>query len=47
MSDVEKRLRKIWNDQGISQERQNQLIAEIKAKAKSGAKVGPFTIKEG
>lgn len=40
----EAELRAIWNYKGIPQEKQNELIADITAKAQPGAAVGPFTI---
>ena len=40
----EAKLREYWTAQGITPERQDELIAEITAKAQPGAKVGPFTI---
>ena len=40
----EKDLRDLWTRQGVSRERQDQLIAEVTAKAQPGAKIGPFTI---
>jgi len=43
-ADPDKALRELWTDQGVSQKRQDELIAEITAKAQPGAKVGPFTI---
>lgn len=43
-SDPEAELRKIWTEKGISQERQDELIADVTAKAKPGAMVGPFVI---
>ena len=35
-------LRALWSEMGVPQERQDQLIAEITAKAQPGAMVGPF-----
>lgn len=40
----ETKLREHWTAQGISPARQEELIAEIAAKAQPGTKVGPFTI---
>ncbi len=40
----EKDLRELWTRMGVSKERQDQLIAEVTAKAQPGAKVGPWTI---
>ena len=42
--DPETALRELWTAQGVTKERQDQLIAEIDAKAQPGAKIGPFTI---
>jgi hypothetical protein len=42
--DPEKELRKSWTAQGISQERQDEIIAQITAAAQPGAMVGPFRI---
>lgn len=37
-------LRALWTKQGVSKERQDQLLGQIGDKAKPGAKVGPFTV---
>jgi hypothetical protein len=37
-------LRQIWDAKGVSKERQDELLAEVTAKAQRGAKVGPFTL---
>ena len=37
-------LRRLWDAQGVSQERQDELIADTTAKAQPGAKIGPFTL---
>ncbi|WP_216846474.1 DUF3560 domain-containing protein [Granulicella sp. L56] len=42
--DPEAALRRIWDAKGVSKERQDQLLAEVTAKAQPGAKVGPFTL---
>jgi hypothetical protein len=42
--DPEKRLRAIWNAKGIPKEQQDAILADIEAKARPGAKIGPFTI---
>jgi hypothetical protein len=42
--DPETRLRKMWTAQGVSQERQEEILADITAKAQPGAMVGPFRI---
>lgn len=42
--DPDATLRALWTEMGVSQERQDQLIAEITAKAQPGAMVGPFRI---
>lgn len=44
MTDAEKELRSIWTKQGVSPVHQITLVDEIKAKAASGAEVGPFCI---
>lgn len=40
----EAELRAIWNYRGVPQEKQNELIAAITAKAQPGAAVGPFIV---
>lgn len=42
MSDAEKELRSIWTEQGVSEQRQNEILQEIRMKAQPGAQVGPF-----
>ncbi|MEX3845574.1 hypothetical protein [Paraburkholderia sp. BR10882] len=42
--DPEAVLREMWSAQGVPQARQDELIAQIAAKAVPRAKVGPFTI---
>lgn len=42
--DPENRLRELWTEKGISADRQNALVAEIRAKGQPGALIGPFTI---
>jgi len=42
--DPETELRAIWTIKGVPKERQDQMVAEIEAKAKPGAMVGPFRI---
>jgi protein-L-isoaspartate O-methyltransferase len=42
--DPEAALRRIWDAKGVSKERQDELIAEVTAKAQPRAKVGPFTL---
>jgi hypothetical protein len=42
--DPEATLRALWTAQGVTQERQDQVLAEVTAAAQPGAKVGPFTI---
>jgi hypothetical protein len=44
--DPETTLRALWARQGVPQERQEAMIAEITAKAQPGAMVGPFRISE-
>ena len=44
MTDPETELRKIWTEQGVPEERQNEILAEVRATAQPGARVGPFTI---
>jgi hypothetical protein len=36
--------RKLWTEQGVPQAKQDEIIADIAAKAKPGAMVGPFQI---
>ena len=45
-SDPEVALRALWDEQGVSKERQAELIAQIASKAAPGAKVGPFVVGE-
>lgn len=45
--DPEAKLRAIWDKEGVPKETQDALIAEIEAKAKPGARVGPFVIPGG
>ena len=47
MNEIEHQLREFWTEVGVSKERQNQILAEIHAKAQSGAMVGPFRIPGG
>lgn len=44
MSDAEKELRSIWTEQGVSEQRQNEILKAIRMKAQPGAQVGPFKI---
>lgn len=44
--DPETILRALWTEQGVPQERQDEVIAQITAKAQVGAWVGPFQIQE-
>lgn len=44
MSDPEAKLRALWTAEGVPQTRQDQILAEITAKAQPGAWVGPFRI---
>jgi hypothetical protein len=37
-------LRRLWDAQGVSQERQDELIADTTAKGQPGVKIGPFTL---
>lgn len=43
-SDPETELRLMWTKKGVSRERQDELIADLTAKAQPGAYVGPFRI---
>ncbi len=43
-SDPATELRRLWTSQGVSEQRENELIADINAKAQPGAMVGPFKI---
>jgi hypothetical protein len=44
--DPEAELRAMWTAKGIPEERQNEILAEVAAKAQPGAQVGPFRIRE-
>ena len=44
MEAAERELRDLWTAKGVSEERQNELIADVTVKAQPGAKVGLFTI---
>jgi phospholipid N-methyltransferase len=44
--DPEAPLRELWTSQGVSPERQEEVIASVTAAAQPGARVGPFTIGE-
>lgn len=44
MIDPEKALRETWTAEGVPVARQNEIIAEIHAKAAPGAMVGPFVL---
>lgn len=37
-------LRAYWTEQGVPQDKQDELIAAIAAKAAPGAQVGPFSV---
>jgi hypothetical protein len=43
-NDPEAELRSMWTKQGVSKERQDQLLGQIGEKSAPGAKVGPFTV---
>jgi hypothetical protein len=43
--DPERELRELWTRQGVSEERQQQIIDSVTAAAQPGAHVGPFIIK--
>lgn len=43
-ADPEACLRALWTAQGVDQERQAAMIADITAKAQLGTRIGPFTI---
>lgn len=38
-------LKALWTAMGVSAERQEELLAQIAAKARAGAQVGPFRVK--
>jgi len=42
--DPEKNLRDLWTKQGVSEDRQQELIDDVTAKAQPGAQIGPWTI---
>lgn len=44
MGNSERELRRLWAAQGVTKDRQDALIREIKAKALPGSCVGPFII---
>ena len=44
MTENERELRALWTEAGIPEARQNEILAEIVAKAQPGATVGPFRI---
>ncbi|MCS6302793.1 MAG: hypothetical protein H8K07_03895 [Nitrospira sp.] len=44
MEDPERRLRKLWTRQGVDPATQDQILADLTAKAQPGAWVGPFQI---
>ena len=44
MSNPETELRALWAEKGIPAERQDEILAEIAAAARPGARVGPFVI---
>ena len=41
---IEKELRDLWNQQGISKEQQDRIISDATRKAQPGEMVGPFRI---
>jgi hypothetical protein len=45
-SDPEATLRALWDAKGVSRERQDEIIADVTAKAQPGAMVGPFVLGE-
>jgi len=45
-SDPEAELRAIWDAQGVSKERQEELLSQITEAAQPGAQVGPWRIPE-
>ena len=44
--DPEAELRAMWTAKGVPEERQNEILADVAAKAQPGAQVGPFKISE-
>ena len=46
MTPEEIRLRAVLTEQGVSVERQDEIVADIDAKTKPGARIGPFVIPE-
>jgi hypothetical protein len=46
-SELEAKLRELWTAKGVRPERQEELLADVAAKAQHGASVGPFRIPEG
>ncbi len=44
MTEAERQLRQIWTEQGVSLERQTEIIRQVEAKAKSGERIGPWSL---
>jgi hypothetical protein len=45
-AEPEQALRKLWDAQSVSKEKQEEILAEVAAKAQPGAQVGPFRLRE-
>lgn len=44
MEDAERQARELWTQQGVDPATQDQILADLTAKAQPGAWVGPFQI---
>ncbi len=44
MDDAERQARELWTQQGVDPATQDQILADLAAKAQPGAWVGPFQI---
>jgi hypothetical protein len=44
MTEAERQLRDMWSMQGVSTERQNEIIRQVEAKARSGTRIGPWVL---
>jgi hypothetical protein len=44
-ADPEAQLRALWTAQGVPVEKQDAILADVRAKAQPGARVGPFRLR--
>jgi hypothetical protein len=44
VTDAEKALRELWTRKGVPEAQQDEILADIAAKAQPGARIGPLTI---